>query len=73
MDLKKLAALQGDRSNHQFAREIGVDAALITRIKRLDTMPGEKFIARMLAHFPDLNFDDLFSLEESFKTGTDGK
>jgi transcriptional regulator with XRE-family HTH domain len=63
IDLQRLATLQASLTNQEFARKLGLDPALIGKLKKGRLKPGEKFISRILAAFPGVKFDDLFYLE----------
>jgi len=59
--LSKFMAV-GSVSNTQLADRSGVALSTVSRILRGIQSPGERFIAGLLAAFPDLAFDDLFEV-----------
>lgn len=68
INLRQLATLQASLTNQEFARKLGLDPALIGKLKKGRLKPGEKFISRILAAFPEIKFDDLFYLESPADT-----
>lgn len=46
------------------ARKIGIDVSMLWRIKHGRSRPGVEFIARTLAVFPEIRFEDAFCIEE---------
>ena len=67
-----LRKLQGDMSDAEFSRKIGVAPSTLFRIKLPDTDerhndPGEVFIAKVLNAYPDLKFEDLFFLDSDLR------
>jgi hypothetical protein len=51
--------LETDRAR---AAHLGVSHTTVARIVAGDIRPGERFIARVLAAFPDSKFEDLFEV-----------
>lgn len=50
-------------SDGRLAGAMGVDRTLLWRVKTGRCKPGEGFIARLLAVFPEVKFEDIFFLE----------
>jgi len=70
--LDALRKLQGNMSDAEFSRKIGVAPSTLFRIKLPDTDerhndPGEVFIAKILNAYPDLKFEDLFFLDSDLR------
>jgi len=58
-------------SDTGLARKIGIDVSMLWRIKHGRSRPGAGFIARTLAVFPEINFEDAFCIEDLH--GSDAK
>lgn len=58
------AGREGLETEGAQAERIGVDRSILSRIRRGETSPGEKFIAAALAAY-DGKFEDLFEIEAS--------
>lgn len=58
----KFCKLKGWETIHRQAEQIGVDPATVSRVVTGQTAPGERFIAGVLAAFPELDFADLFEV-----------
>ncbi|MFZ1363085.1 MAG: helix-turn-helix transcriptional regulator [Candidatus Nanopelagicales bacterium] len=54
--------MKGWETIAQQAKEIGVNEATVSRVVRGETAPGERFIAGVLAAFPEAIFSDLFEV-----------
>lgn len=68
-----LEELQGQQTDAEFAAFIGIDRTMIWRIKTGRNRPGQEFIARVLAAYPDKSFEDIFFLDgasHGFQTDT---
>jgi hypothetical protein len=60
---RKYVALKGWSTDKATAIHIGVDPTQLSRVLRGVVSPGEHFIAGTLAAFPELTFEDLFTVE----------
>jgi hypothetical protein len=58
-----------DPNNQAIATHLGVSRTTVKRMLSGELAPGERFIARTLAAFPDLKFDDLFEVVEDAGDG----
>lgn len=60
-----LEAIQSEHSlnDTQLASKIGIDYTGLWRIKTGRNKPGEVFVAKILAAFPELTFEKVFFLE----------
>ncbi|RJQ25553.1 MAG: hypothetical protein C4589_11185 [Peptococcaceae bacterium] len=61
-----LEVLQKDHSlnDTELAVKMGIDRTQLWRVKTNRSIPGEGFIAKLLALFPDKKFEDLFFLKK---------
>lgn len=50
-------------NDSQLALKIGIDYSGLWRIKTGRNKPGEQFVAKILAAFPELTFEEVFFLE----------
>jgi DNA-binding XRE family transcriptional regulator len=50
-------------NNSQMAQRIGVDKTMLWRVKTGRSNPGTEFIAKFLLAFPEVKFEDIFSIE----------
>lgn len=53
-----------DPNNQAIARYLRLSRTTVKRMLSGELAPGERVIARTLAAFPDLKFDDLFEIVE---------
>lgn len=60
--LLKYMRLKGIDNKRELARLINVHESTVSRILLGHDAPGEKFIAGLLAGFPELDFNDLFEV-----------
>lgn len=60
--LDKYMRLAGIGSKAELARRMGMATSSVTRVLAGSYRPGETFISRLMAAFPDLEFEDLFEV-----------
>lgn len=61
---EKFAKLKGWTTDEAAASAIGVNPATVSRVRRGLTAPGERFIAGVLAAIPEVDFGDLFEIDD---------
>lgn len=61
--IDEIATARGLATDSARAEHIGVDRSTYSRIRNGEIIPGERFIAECLRAFPDLRFEDLFTVE----------
>lgn len=60
---REFQKLQGDLSDADFSKIVGVDKTLLWKIKEEKSNPGSQFVSRVLAKYPKMKFEDLFLIE----------
>ena len=55
--IEKLKELQGDKSQQQFARELGINQSALSRIYSGDRRIGVRVARKIRKRYPDLAFD----------------
>lgn len=63
LNLERFNALRGSKTLAVFAEEIGIDAGTVSRVTADKALPGNRFIAAVLTHFPE-KFDYFFTVED---------
>lgn len=63
--VEKFMRMKSIDNQTQLAARIHVDASTVYRVLEGRNAPGEKFIAGILAAFPELEFSDLFEVVET--------
>lgn len=63
--IDEIATARGLASDSARAERIGVDRSTYSRVRAGEIVPGHRFIAGCLRAFPDLKFEDLFTVEAS--------
>jgi hypothetical protein len=62
---RRRARLHGLDTDTALAAHLGINRSTLFRMLNGDAAPGEKFMAQVLAAFPELRFEDLFEVVES--------
>ena len=60
VNVEKLMKLQGDMTDAQFAKELGVSRTQLWRVRNGYSVPGPGFLQKFKARYPTERIDDYF-------------
>lgn len=70
LDDKRLYELQGQMTDVEFAKKIGISRSQLWRIRTRKSAPGAEFFTKFKRAFPTESIDDYFFSQERSVEGT---